>query len=257
MEQNGITVVIPNWNHELLLPRSIGSALAAVRCLAAEGVAADVLVIDDCSRDGSLTLLRNLEARHYDEGLRVLARSANGGLAAARNLGLVRARHRYIIFMDADNELIPENMHAFYQTLLDTGAAATYGNLLMCVQGRPWSECILSNESFQERLFVNNYIDAFAMVDRVQLLDAGGYSAHLPAHEDYEEWMHLACNGRRLVFVPLVFGYYYVLPNSMIKDIDCDPILKRARRIFNQLGGRDHLSLPTKHLRYHPSIGYV
>ena len=257
MDAEGVTIVIPNWNHELLLPRSLASGLAAVRCLAAEGVAAEVLVVDDCSRDGSLTLLRNLEALYYEHGLRVLARSANGGLAAGRNLGLVRARHRYIIFMDADNELVPENMYAFYQTLRDTGAAAAYGNLLMCAHGRDWAEGIVSNESFQERIFENNYIDAFTMVDRVQLLDGGGYATYLAAHEDYEQWMHLACNGGRIVFVPLVFGYYYVLPNSMIKECPCDDVLRRARRVFNQLGGRRHLPLATKHLRYHPAIGYV
>src|SRR5579883_1411292 len=99
MPRNGVSIVIPNWNHELLLPRSISSGLAAVRCLAGENVPAEVMVIDDCSRDGSLTLLRNLEAVYYEDGFRVLARSTNGGLAAARNLGLVHARHRYVIFM--------------------------------------------------------------------------------------------------------------------------------------------------------------
>jgi glycosyltransferase involved in cell wall biosynthesis len=257
MERNGVTVVIPNWNHELLLPRSIASGLRAVRCLADEGVPAEVLVIDDCSRDGSLTLLRHLEALHYDDGLRVLALSANGGLAAARNLGLTHARHRYVVFMDADNELVPQNMAVFRQALEDTGAAAAYGTLLMRGHGAGRAHDALSNECFQERIFEMNYIDAFAMVDRRQLLDAGGYSAYIPAHEDYEQWLHLACNGRRLVFVPLVFGFYYVLPNSMIKDCQFEAIQKRTRRVFNQLGCRKHLPLPTRHLRYHPAIGYV
>jgi glycosyltransferase involved in cell wall biosynthesis len=255
MARNGVTIVIPNWNHELLLPRSISSGLAAVRCLGEEGVPGEVLVIDDCSRDGSLTLLRNLEAIYYDEGFRVLARSTNGGLAAARNLGLVHASHRYIIFMDADNELVPENMSAFYQTLEATGAAVAYGNLLMSSPQDTWASGILSNESFQSRIFDLNYIDAFSMVDRVQLLDGGGYLPYLEAHEDYEQWLHLACTGRRIVFVPMVFGYYFTMPNSMIKETSHDLIHRRARRVFNQFGGREHVPLATKHLRYHPAIG--
>ncbi|MHB1422057.1 MAG: glycosyltransferase family 2 protein [Gemmataceae bacterium] len=257
METQGVTVAIPNWNHELLLARSISSALAAVRIFRNQGIPAETLVIDDCSRDGSLTFLRQLEALHYRDGLRVLARSSNGGLAAARNLALEQARHRYIVFMDADNELLPETMPLFRRALVETGVAVAYGNLIVS-QVTAGNACgILNNESFQQRMFQGNYIDAFAMVDRMQLLDAQKYSALLPGIEDYEMWLHLACNGRRLIFVPLVFGYYYLMPNSMITQHDCSTSQPRVKRVFDQAGARAYLSLPTLHLRYHPAIGYV
>src|SRR5688572_28364497 len=51
----GMTIAIPNWNHELVLPRSVASALDGVGQLARHDVRAEVLVIDDASRDGSLT----------------------------------------------------------------------------------------------------------------------------------------------------------------------------------------------------------
>ena len=72
MAQAGVTIAIPNWNHEILLPRSIASALRAVDLLRNEGVPAEVLVIDDASRDGSQTLLRQLEALYSKAGLRCL-----------------------------------------------------------------------------------------------------------------------------------------------------------------------------------------
>src|SRR5262245_39842065 len=119
--QAGVTIAIPNWNHELLLPRSIGSALRAIDLLRSEGVPAEVLVIDDGSRDGSQTLLRQLEALYYQDGLRCLAFQANAGLAASRNQTLNHARYRYLAFLDADNELIPENLPLFVKTLEQTG----------------------------------------------------------------------------------------------------------------------------------------
>ncbi|SRR5579884_1325748 len=257
MDSRGVTVAIPNWNHELLLARSISSALAACRILRSEGIAAETLVIDDCSRDGSLTLLRQLEALYYKEGLRVLARTTNGGLAAARNLALEQARHRYIVFMDADNELLPETMPLFHRALVDTGAAMAYGNLIVSqvTSGNPCG--ILNNEAFQHRMFQGNYIDAFVMVDRLQLLDANCFSSSIPALEDYEMWLHLACNGRRLIFVPLVFGYYYLMPNSMIVQEDNKKSQARVKRVFDQAGVRAYLPLPSLNLRYHPATGYV
>ena len=104
---------------------------------------------------------------------------------------------------------------------------------------------------------LTHYVDAFAMVDRLQLLDGGGYSSYAPALEDYEQWLHLATNGRGVVFVPLVFGYYYVMPNSMIVEANHLALTPRMRRVFDQLGCRKHLTLPTNHLRYHPAIGYL
>jgi teichuronic acid biosynthesis glycosyltransferase TuaG len=255
MEAHGVTIAIPNWNHELLLPRSVASALRTVRVLRGDGVPAEVLVVDDGSRDGSVTLLRQLEALHYEDGLRVLARRANAGLAAARNLALEQARHRYVAFLDADNELLPATMPLFRRAALATGAAAVYGNLLVRHLAARTACDVLSNESFQQRMFRANYIDAFALVDRLQVLDCGGYSDYIRTHEDYELWLHLACSGRSLVFVPLIFGYYYRMPNSMLAESNQALINSRAKRVFDQFGCRQHLPPRTLHLRYHPATG--
>ena len=59
-------------------------------------------MVDDQSRDGSLALLRQLEALHFDEGLRVLALPENGGVCRARNQALRRASYRHVLVMDRD-----------------------------------------------------------------------------------------------------------------------------------------------------------
>jgi glycosyltransferase involved in cell wall biosynthesis len=258
----GVTVAIPNWNHECLLPRSVGSALRTVRILRAHHVAAEVLVIDDSSRDGSLQLLRQLEALHYDDGLRVLGLARNCGLPAVRNTALRVAAYRYVTFMDADNELLSENLYHFYRAIIQTQAAVVYGNLI----SRPHSKDdtrrpLLSNESPQARIFTANYIDAFALVDRVQIIEAGGYleSEQVKAREDWELYLHLAASGRKIVFVPLIFGYYAVLPGSMTDDERRSTPAQMAymKRVFDQINIRSRLPMRTRHLRYHPDVGYI
>jgi glycosyltransferase involved in cell wall biosynthesis len=258
LAQEGVTIAIPNWNHELLLPRAIDSAFQTLIRLRDEDVPGEILIIDEASRDGSPLLLRQLEALYYREGLRVLLLADTGTLADSRNLALVHARYRYIAFLDADNELIPENVPSFLRALQETEAAMVYGNLLVRT---PTSRCamnLLSNESVQFKLFQRNYIDAFSLVDRCQLFDLGGYESGYRALEDHEMWLHLAVNGRKVVFVPLAFGYYYVLPSSMAttsgnKAMEAE---SRSQRIYNQLQARDHLPLNTNLLRFHPALGY-
>ncbi len=260
MNENGVTIVIPNWNHEAFLSRSIGSALQAVRQLEGKGLGGEVVVIDDHSRDGSLSLLRRLEARYYQEGLRVASRAENRGLAAARNLGLSIATYRYLVLMDADNELVPENLGLFHRSIVNTRAAVVFGNLLRRDLNAMAACGVLSYRSFHPSIFDGNYIDAFAMVDRAQVLDAGGYDSSCTAHEDYELWLHLASTGHRLVFVPSVLGYYYQLKNSMITREDPEKFAKvhqRVKRIFNQVGARASLPLTTNCLRYHPDLGFL
>jgi hypothetical protein len=255
----GVTIGVPNWNHEYVLPRALDSALRAVRSLRRHGVPADVLVVDDGSRDGSLTLLRQLEALHYADGLRVLALAHNIGLPAVRNRLLREAAHPYVAFMDADNELIGENLFHFARAMAQTGAAAVYGNLIR--RGADGQLTAISNESFQDRMVDENYIDAFALFDRRQVLDAGGYSTseNVQAREDWELYLHLAASGRKIAFVPMVFGVYHELPSSMIQQAnDSHPAQKgHVRRAFDQLGVRRHLPMNARHLRYHPDLGML
>jgi glycosyltransferase involved in cell wall biosynthesis len=253
-----VTIAIPNWNHELLLPRAIDSALRAVARLREDGVPGEVLVIDEASRDGSPTLLRQLEALYHNDGLRVLALADTDTLAASRNQALASARYRYLVYLDADNELIPDNLPAFVRTLEETGAAAAYGNLLVRT---PTSRCamnLLSNESIQQKLFQGNYIDAFTVVDRWQLRDVGGYETSRRSLEDQEMWLHLMVNGRKIVFVPLVLGYYYVLPSSMatMSGERAPAEVRHLARVYDQTKARAHLPLNSEMLRFHPALGY-
>jgi glycosyltransferase involved in cell wall biosynthesis len=259
MARAGVTMAIPNWNHEILLPRSITSALRAVETLRQRGVPAEVLVIDEASRDGSSTLLRQLEALHYQDGLRCLSFGTTASLATTRNEAAHHARSRYLAFLDADNEVIPENVPMFLEVLQQTRAAVAYGNLLVRTPAAQHAHSIVSNESMQKRLFQTwNYVDAFSVWDRHQLLDVGGFDESLQYLEDYEMWQHLATNGRRIVFVPAVLGYYYIMPSAMSNDRrPQEAAMARMRRIFDQTKTRELLPMSSCHLRYHPALGYI
>src|SRR5690606_32136288 len=94
-----VSVVVPCYNVEGFVRRAVESAAAQThRPL-------EIICVDDGSTDGTLGVLRELEAEH--PGLvRVLA-GPNGGAPAARNRGLKEARGEYVQFLDADDELAP------------------------------------------------------------------------------------------------------------------------------------------------------
>ncbi|MFQ3589858.1 MAG: glycosyltransferase family 2 protein [Chloracidobacterium sp.] len=248
----GVSVLVPNWNHRFCLPRALRSAVAGLRRLQTVGISGELLVVDDASRDGSQKYLLNLAAHYPDLTVRVVWLGKNSGLGAARNVGLMHAAYRHACLLDADNALEPENLGLFYRAACETNAALTYGNLL--VLGETEAE-LLSNEALQSRVYRQNYVDSFALLDVTAALAAGGYQTTRGLLEDWELMLRLLTREALIVFVPAVFGYYYRLPGSL-HTVAPESLAHRVRRVFDQ----DELRSREGRLigrMYHPDLGWL
>lgn len=254
----GVTIFIPNWNHKPYLPRSIHSALHAVEHLERVGYSGEVLVVDDASRDGSQKLLRTIQMLYGEHRLKTLFLKQNLGLPRLRNLALQMSRFRYVCVMDADNELLPDNLPLFFESIVETEAALVYGNLIY-KRGEKTIH-IISDDVATWRLLKGNYIDAFALVDARKLLSVGGYTSdpRLYAYEDWEMVLHLIAEEERLVFVPTVMGRYHSQSGSMLQEAIATKkeTFALVRRMFAQGGTREWDPLQVGHI-YHPAVGYI
>jgi glycosyltransferase involved in cell wall biosynthesis len=96
-----LSVVIPTYNYAHTLSRAVGSVLPQLGAVDAE-----LLIIDDGSTDDTPAVLDRLLAGPQPS-MRAI-RKANGGPASVRNLGIVHSRGRYLLFLDADDELVPD-----------------------------------------------------------------------------------------------------------------------------------------------------
>jgi glycosyltransferase involved in cell wall biosynthesis len=248
-----VAICIPNWNHAKFLPRSIGSAVAAAHRLAEIGVGCDIIVIDDASRDGSQRLLLSLALQEPEGIIDIILSERNHGLAASRNRLIAHAKARYICFLDADNELFPDNLPIFLRAIRETGAAVVYGALLRH-DGRK-SVGFLSNDFVHEQIYEHNYIDAFALYDADVLRKVGGFQEDLRSHEDWDMFLHLIAEGKELIFVPVCMGYYFVNDNSMLANDTFQH--KDMHRIYNQRNTGFPLSWRNSRKMYHPDIGWL
>ncbi len=95
-----LSIVIPTHNRPVLLRRAVLSALAA----APEG--AEILVADDASDPPAAEALGDLAATH--PALRVIRNGGTRGAAGARNFGVSLAAAPLILFLDDDDEVMPD-----------------------------------------------------------------------------------------------------------------------------------------------------
>jgi glycosyltransferase involved in cell wall biosynthesis len=80
-------------------------------CLA-EVCPSEIIVVDDCSTDNSLEKLLA-----YQDEIRIIVNAKNSGVAYSRNVGLGEALGKYVVFLDADDMLLPESMEKRFKYL--------------------------------------------------------------------------------------------------------------------------------------------
>ena len=101
-----ISVIVPVYNVERYLPMCLESVVLQHMS------SYEVIMVDDGSTDGSGAICAKF-AERYPE-FKVIHKE-NGGVAAARNLGIKEAKGEYILFLDSDDFLIPDSMSSLLE----------------------------------------------------------------------------------------------------------------------------------------------
>lgn len=180
-----VSVIIPCYNHA----RYLGEAIASVE--AQRYPHHEIIVVDDGSTDETAAVATRYPGVKY-------IWQRNQGLSAARNTGIRHSEGTFLVFLDADDRLLPR--------ALEVG--------LLCLQARP--DCAFASGHYryigadgsllvehpQDRvtrdhylaLLCGNYIGMHAtVIYRRSLFDrVGGFDTTLRACEDYDLYLRIA-----------------------------------------------------------------
>ena len=100
-----ISFVVPIYNEEENIPKLVQEILAVAPDLSDDY---EILLVDDCSTDKGLELIRNLAEQN--QKIRPLALARNSGQSAALSAGFQAATGEVIITMDADLQNDPADL---------------------------------------------------------------------------------------------------------------------------------------------------
>lgn len=210
-----IAVIIPCYNHSDVLRRTL-EALKKQTLKPTE-----ICLVDDGSSDhpdkilhqvfsgrtlqqvpgqkgniGDLVVDVRHEARVGNQEkphLMYIRLAQNSGAPIARNLGAIYTHAPYVIFLDADAELVPQALETYVQSLEDHPEAEyAYANFR-------WGRRLFRSRTYDpDMLKQANYIHTSALIRRAAF---PGFDPSLKKFQDWDLWLTMAKQGKPGIWV--------------------------------------------------------
>lgn len=191
-----VTVLIPAFDREEYVADAVRSAFAQRPYPPAE-----VLVVDDASRDGTAEQARRA-------GARVLRLDANRGRGGARNAGLAAATSSWVALLDSDDTWEAHHLarlwpHRHGRVFV---SASALSSRRARVFGNPGRRPLVITSPCQLFWPENPVVTSSVLVDRQALTAVGGFSERSLA-QDLETWISLLGTGSALVLPDINVAY--------------------------------------------------
>jgi glycosyltransferase involved in cell wall biosynthesis len=226
----GVSVVIPTYNRAGLLDDALESVFAQGHD------ALEVVVVDDGSTDATAKLLREWKER---EGERLtVIRQANAGESAARNAGIVAARHDLVALLDSDNRWRPGKLEKQLQLHADDPSLGFSFTGYTTFGDGSSADIVLGEWDPDpgyalEQLLAGCCINTSAVIARKQIfLDAGMFDTSLRYCEDHDLWLKIATMGCRIGYVAESLLDYRVGGMSSDEALVAENTERVFRRLF-------------------------
>lgn len=205
-----VSIVIPCFNQGIYLQDSLSGYEPSDELY-------EVIIVNDGSTEtATLAALDEYKAKGYN-----IINQQNEGLAAARNTGIKNSTGQYIMLLDADNMVLPDFMKEA-ASILDNSASTAVVYSDAEYFGAKTGKWEVGPFNLQ-KIMIENYIDACAMVRKSVFEELGGYDTEMKkiksGWEDWEMWLRIAFAGKTFHYRPGVGFRYRVNTSSMIGGI--------------------------------------
>ncbi|MEM8859810.1 MAG: glycosyltransferase [Chloroflexota bacterium] len=222
-----VSVIVPMYNAEDTIQVTLDSLLEQTY------LKWEAVLVDDGSKDQTLNIAKEYAA---SDSRFVVVSQENGGVCSARNTGIEAANHNWILYLDADDWIVPEYLEIMTKELMaDQSFDAAYcGWAFITPDG---------HEVFKEMPTVNGdlykmhaegcpYAIHSFVIKKEAIQQAGGYDPSLTVCEDWDLWQRVSRLGTQFKAVKLMLAPYRMRASSA--SMDGRRILSDGIRVLRQ-----------------------
>lgn len=120
-----ISVIVPAYNEEETIIRKIKETIKTLESY--KSLDYEIIIIDDGSTDDTYNLVKEFSQK-FNEKIRAETYQPNQGKGNALKRGTLLAKGDYILYMDADLDIHPDQTIGFLKLLEESGADAVVGS---------------------------------------------------------------------------------------------------------------------------------
>ena len=202
-----ISIIMAAYNAEKTIEQAIESVLNQTYSNF------ELLVVNDCSEDQTVSLVRRIAEK--DRRVRLISNKKNSGVSFTRKHGLKEATGKWIAILDSDDAWAPEKLEKQIALQKKTNADLLFtGSAFMDSDGKPidWYLHAPAEISYRKLLKQNVLSNSSALV-RKELYEKY-YAVGDGMHEDFAIWLSILQEGRKAYGVDEPLLIYRITKSS-------------------------------------------
>lgn len=205
-----VSIITPAYN----AARHIKETIASVQAQSLTDW--ELLVVDDCSKDDTVSVVREFASR--DPRVHLIKQEKNGGPAAARQAAIDAAKARYIAFLDSDDVWLPNKLEIELAFMRENDAALTFTAFRRISEDGSFTGRLIGVPT---RLSYRGLLKNTAIATSTVLVDrdkTGALSMTRTYYDDYALWLSILRRGHIAHGLPQDLMRYRVVSRSVSRN---------------------------------------
>ena len=190
----------------------------------------EIIIIDDCSEDDSVTLIENY--KKDDKRINLIKNKNNKGTFSSRNIGILKSKGNFLILPDSDDILLENVLYYFYNLaikydyeIIRFNAYITYGKTFFGLITDNLESRVIYQPELSTYIFYglghlkqvdyniwNKFIKREALIRALNTLNKNELNLYMTCHED-GLLNYILYRTAKSYYFEKKFGYYYIKNN--------------------------------------------
>lgn len=203
-----ISVITPAYNAERFIEDAINSVLRQTY------THWEMIIVDDCSTDRTREIIK-LYLRK-DTRIKLIELKNNSGPAVARNVAFEHARGRYLAFLDADDQWMPEKLEKQLNFMQERQIAFSFTKYIKIKENNTETHSVVHIPDYvtYKQLLKHNVIGCLTVMLDTEMIGEVKM-VNMRSRQDYALWLTLCKKGFTAYGLQEVLAKYRIVGNSI------------------------------------------